>query len=385
MNTMICWRRLIVEKLKILIISGEYYSKEGGGIGKLVLDLRDGLIEKGHSTDVIHYCNIKKYENMNKFYKIQKNNFPIISSFLWSYRVKNHLRKILNKRRYDVVHCHMPTAMIYPLIHDKKIPLVITFHTTGTDFTNFIKISLENKKDLLCARRAHELITVSQKVRKELIHLGVEKEKVNYIPNGINLHQKKSFAKDRKILKRYNVEKNDIVFLYVGRINERKGLFYLIQALNRFSEKTKINFKAFIIGDGRYRKEMMRINNHPEKVFFPGFIDKDELTKYYSISDILVFPSLSESLPIVLLESMKHGLGIIASDIDGINDICNPSFSKLIPPKDIMSIYNALIELSENKDLLEKMKNNSRSEVKKFSMDKMIAKTEKVYKRAIGK
>jgi glycosyltransferase len=110
--------------------------------------------------------------------------------------------------------------------------------------------------------------------------------------------------------------KNEKIILYVGRLDEIKGLDYLIQSFF-FVLKTHPNSRLIVVGDGNYSVPLRECKNIWSKVTFTGVLDKNDVYKLYQIADIGVLPSFHEQCSFVALEMMMHGLPLIVTNAIG--------------------------------------------------------------------
>jgi len=203
--------------------------------------------------------------------------------------------------------------------------------------------------------------------------LKVPSEKIIIMHNGVDI----SFISNNKH-SNYKRIKNS--YLFVGGLQYRKGLYYLIKAF----EKLDDSFQLYIIGKGIsesvmgsvYRKN---IKKNTSNINFLGFVQDNELVNWYNKVQCLILPSLAEGLPTVILEAMANRLPIIASDIGAISAVVRPQNGFLVRPADIRSLRNSIIRFSR---LSEEDKNSmgeaSRRIVEsEFTWDKI---TKKFYK-----
>lgn len=184
-------------------------------------------------------------------------------------------------------------------------------------------------------------------------------QKVITIPMGVYCNrflfepEKKAFDE-----KKFNI-------LFLGRIVEKKGLIYAINAIEKLKDQ-KIIFH--VCGDGPLRKELedyVKEKTLGERIIFYGQISEEIKLSYLNSVDVLLVPSIEtvsgdkEGLPVVILEALAAGLPIIASDIGGINDgVIHNKTGILIPPKDINQIAKAINLLYVNQDLRKQMNQN---------------------------
>lgn len=174
------------------------------------------------------------------------------------------------------------------------------------------------------------------------------------IPMGVNVEYFKKGSPHKFI----NSENRDII-LFVGRLVEKKGVRYLINAFAHYSKKTQNECTLWIIGDGILRSELeqyalsLRIS---DRIIFFGAVKNKELRDYYSSATIFVAPSISDSegdtegQGVILLEAMACHTPIIASSIGGIPEIItNNETGILVRPEDPVELANAISSLLSNK------------------------------------
>jgi len=130
----------------------------------------------------------------------------------------------------------------------------------------------------------------------------------------------------------------------IGRLSDEKGFNYLIDAFNEVKRRVP-DVRLIIIGEGPQRglleKKILKLGV-AEFVYMPGFVT--EASSYLPLFDILVMPSISEGLPIALLEAMREGVPIVASAVGGIPDIlADGSCGVLIPPCNRTRLVDALV------------------------------------------
>ncbi|MBD3189761.1 MAG: glycosyltransferase [Candidatus Heimdallarchaeota archaeon] len=257
------------------------------------------------------------------------------------------VQKLYRKRNYVTVHA----AGLYLLA---RIPF-------GKKIANFI---YKNSTKILIVsnfgkEKFYELISKPDKKTFD--------NKVKVIPMGVYI---KSFL---KVEEKIPLDKNKFHILFLGRIVEKKGLKYAIEAINRIEEG---NIKFHICGSGPLKSELekqVKKLNLEKKITFYGRISEEKKVKFFNSVNVLLVPSIEtargdkEGLPVVILESLVAGLPIIASDVGGIKDgVINNYTGKLIKQKNISEIINAIKELKNDKEMLNKMRDNCIKHSKNF-------------------
>ena len=162
------------------------------------------------------------------------------------------------------------------------------------------------------------------------------------------------------------ISKKDFVFLFVGRIVSHKGINELVISFKKVKQIKK-NVKLLIVGDFEMDLDPISTKNHFEimnnkSIIFTGW--KNDVRKYFCISNLFVFPSYREGFPNVVLQSLSMELPCIVTDINGCNEIIKNNFNGLIiPKKNTKSLIDSMLKLVDNQDIISRFKTNSRKNI----------------------
>lgn len=237
------------------------------------------------------------------------------------------LKRAINEIQPNVIHAHwiIPQGFVTSLLPRKyKVPFVVTTHG-GDIFGLQGKVPTAMKRHTL--RNAKRITVVSNAIKDEILKKIDNKLKIEVIPMGVDSKLFSPKKKDNSIKIKYKI--GGPFLLFVGRLAEKKGVKYLIDAMpevvNNFPKA-----KLMIIGTGDLEKELkdqakkLKIEKN---IIFTGAIQNKDLPKYYATADIFVGPSViakggdREGLPVTLMEAMASGCVVIASDLEGNKDI----------------------------------------------------------------
>ena len=205
---------------------------------------------------------------------------------------------------------------------------------------------------------------------------------------GVDINKFKKVKSD--IRKKYNIKKNEILLFSPGGARQkRKGSEILFEALSKL--KKEYTFKCIITGKdmdfGWGEKFRKIIKSFPLKdnLILTGEVDYDELPKYYSTSDIVVFPSLFEGFGIPTLEAMACEKPIIATKTgEAPYIITNLKNGLLIDPGDSEGLYKKIKFLIENRDIRINLGKNGRKSIeKKYSWEEIVKEYIKVYEELV--
>lgn len=218
---------------------------------------------------------------------------------------------------------------------------------------------------------------VPGKAQKDyLLYLGAREEKIWTAPNAVDndfftLETERYQTHKEALKQKLNLQ--DIIILYVGRLINEKGIPELLAAFAQFSTDKPVTL--VIVGDGSQAEEYLLYcqQNKLNNVFFAGFQPQTALAQYYSIADIFVFPTRSDSWGLVLNEAMAAGLPIVCSSAAGAgNDLLEDGENGfLVPVGNVARLSEAMQCLVGDESLRKKMGLRSRQIILNYTPEKM--------------
>ncbi len=253
------------------------------------------------------------------------------------------VRRAVREIRPDLMHVHwiIPQGIVVAGMM-RRTPCVVT--TLGGDLYGLRNAPARALKRRV-VKRAAAITTMNQDMRLQIIALGGAPEATRVMPMGADLTGIRAAAGDfDRIAGR---------LLFVGRLVEKKGLAYLLDALRAMDTS---RFTLTVVGDGPLRTELEgKAAGLP--VTFVGQLGRAELAAEYARSEVVVIPSAKaasgdqDGLPVVLLEAMGLGCAVVASDLPGINEVVlDGKTGRLVPPADSSALTAALTELLADSD-----------------------------------
>ncbi|XOB40928.1 MAG: glycosyltransferase family 4 protein [Candidatus Nealsonbacteria bacterium] len=355
--------------MKIGLITFHTFSQPGG-VKRHILDLSKNLREKGHKIKII-VPRRKKSENYGKDVILLGTSFPIDFSGTQADLDINFnpisIERTLKREKFNVLHLHnfgFPSILQILISPSASNTLnVLTFHSnmegSGVlkNFPGFLY--LLNK---VCQWKIDGVIGVAPLIMN---YFKPYKGPKKVISNGIDLDK---FNINVSKIKKYCDGK--INLLFVGRIEERKGLIYLLKAF-KILNKRFLNLRLIIVGDGPLESECKKYvkNNKLKEVIFEGRV-KGSIAPYYRTADVFISPALyRESFGLVLLEAMACGAPVVAFANQGYREVLkNKSSGRfLTKPKDYKSLAKKIEILIKNPGLREKVSSKGIEEVKQYS------------------
>ena len=380
--------------MKILQLTPEYPPLYCGGVGNSVNEVVSRMQALGHKVEVI----------VPNGYSGKCESKPEAHR-LFALRIRRHwgemaicltiLREI-KAIDFEIAHAHTPqkffaeSIYIFDLLAKRKKPYVVSIRLINRSLEPFLLSVSHVYRKLVEKRiftRASKIIVQSKVNRAFMIHnCGVCPSKIAIIPNGVDT----SFFDSKSIEDnpfKYN-QKDEKIILFAGRLTSQKGLDVLLKAFAEIKNRHH-NLKLLIAGDGplkSYLKNLSGILGLEGAVNFLGAVSHAEMPKLYTVADIFVLPSLSESFPNSLLEAMAMEKAIVATRVGAIPEIIRNNEEALtVPPGDLKSLAGAVERLLSEGELAKKLSKSARALVKKkYTWESVTRKTLKVYEEILS-
>lgn len=347
------------------------------------------LVSNGHSVDFA--CNSSQtrinpaYKEMGcKHYELNcsRNLNPV--NIL---NTVSQIEGIVKSNNYDIVHCHSPIASFCTRIACRKyrkkgLSVIYTAHGfhfyRNAPFKNWLLFYPPEK---ICAKWTDFLITINTDDYK-LALSKLKAKHIRYVPGvGINLCRFDTKNNNSYIRKSLKINDSDFVMLTIGELNENKNQSLIINAI---SELGLDNIHYLIVGNGAKKDELInlsKIKSVDKQVHILGY--RNDVEQLLDESDVFVFPSLREGLSVSIMESMGSAKPVICSDIRGNRDlIVNEKGGFLCRPNDVHEFKNAIMNLYNNRNLLEQMGLYNKERAKLFSEDAVFSKIDEIYSQA---
>lgn len=390
--------------MKILMLTWEYPPRVVGGISKVVYDLSHKMVKEGNEVTVVTYKdgdNVKYYENDKGVevyrvdnYMIRPNNF-IDWIMQLNFNMITKVNEIINKNgKFDVIHAHdwLVAYSAKSIKESYNIPLISTIHATESGRNSGIHDETQryiNDSEWMLTYESSEVIVNSNYMKNEVQRLfGLPYDKINVIPNGVNLQLFSNVNVDYDFRRQYAMD-NEKIILYVGRLVYEKGIQNLIAAMPKILDRYH-DSKLIICGRGGMideLREQVKYLGIDNKVYFAGYCDSKKMQKMYKCADVAVFPSTYEPFGIVAIESMLSGTPTIVSDVGGLNEIVEHCVTGMKSyAGNANSIADSVLALLFDPKLCANISQNAIKKVKEnYNWAKITDNTYYVYQLAIGK
>lgn len=326
---------------------------------------------------VIPYC--------DTYYNIPFERNPLKPGNLKAYK---ELKHIIDEGEYDIIHCHTPVGAMLTRLAAKQARKQGTkvFYTAhgfhfykGAPAINWI---LYYPVEKWLSRYTDVLITINKEdyERAKTFKAG----KVCYVP-GVGIDLKKFRTDDNfynskrgELCAELNIPYDATILLSVGEVNKNKNHRVVIDALGKIGRK---NIYYIICGRGPLvedHKNRSKQLNIEKQVILAGY--RTDVADFYKISDVFVFPSLREGLPVSVMEAMASGLPVIATRIRGSSDIVKDNVNGiLLDPMDVDGFENAIIELCDNPNMRKQIAANNKEKSLEYDLPKILSEYRKIY------
>lgn len=282
------------------------------------------------------------------------------------------IKKIIKEFQPDIIHTHASKAGAIGRsagIAYGKAKMVHTFH--GHVFHSYfgkVKTSIYQNIERALAVKTDKIIAISQRQKLELTkrYRICSASKIEVIPLGFDLNrfQEDKEAKRNSFRKHYNIDDDEIAIGIVGRLVPIKNHKLFLSALKLALNETNKKVRAFIIGDGEDRDELMAYANDLGLKFLDANFRKGEKSELHFTSwitnvdwanaglDIIALSSLNEGTPVSLIEAQASGKPIVSTKVGGVSNIVIPNETALLSPSNEPELFaKNIVQLIENDEL----------------------------------
>ena len=293
------------------------------------------------------------------------------------------IRQQINKKRYAIVHIagwgNLVCLFMFFFARLKRIPLSVESDTQLSTriprWKRAVKYGLYQRPLYpILFKLPSIFLPGGTRQAKYLQYYGVTLEKIVLAQMTVDikgLQQKISNInpEERQVFRQqYHTQQDDVVFLYVGRLLDWKGIRELIEAFNSLNI---LHVRLWIVGDGGLDDHVNECAQQYPNIQYFGRESGDRLVSIYHAADIFVLPSVAEPWGLVVNEAMAAGNAIIASDNAGCVDdlIIHNKTGLLVPPEDMQALRNAMLQLARSADLRKKLQEQAKVLISTWTLE----------------
>ena len=384
--------------MRIAIISGIYFPAPG--VAQVQShNFANKLIELGHKVDSYIFNKTDIKINDYNIVLINKTLTSIVYFFRYylnfnvSFILTLYLKNLIKKKKYDVWHfnfINFKSLILINCLKKLKQNIIVTFQ--GTDIQIDKKIGYGyrlNKKYnsyfLQTINNVDLFLSISKTIKEDLIKIGVEKNKISYLPNTVTINKIKKIIRENKKIINKKLE-----LITVARFAKKKKGFDLIPIVAQKLTELKIDYRWTIIGkntDNLFNnsfifknKKLFRILeniNNEDETYYPH----SKLIEKYVNSDLYVNLARIESFGITFVEAMACQLPVVSFNSKGANEIIvNEYNGHIINSESIDDFVNKIEYLYKNKNKINIMKENAFISAKNYDLDLISQKLLLIYR-----
>lgn len=298
-------------------------------------------------------------------------NIPFVNYLLHINHLAKRIEKAILADKPDVIQTHSPMFNALAAVKiGKKYNIPVTYEVralwedaavdTGKTKEGSFKYRMIKAIEQSAFDKADAVSCICQGLKTDLIKRGIPESKIFITPNAVDIENfQPSYQRDSELEQSLNLSGKKVI-AFVGTFFKYEGLAYAVEAMNIIA-KTRDNIHLLLVGAGN---ELENLNKQVAEaklenfVTFVGRVPFEQVSRYYSLADIMVFPRESIRLtelvtPLKPLESMAQFKPVIASDIGGHRElIIDGKTGFLFPADDAKALANKIISVIDDTELL---------------------------------
>jgi len=373
-----------------------------GGVVNASYQIAKSQVKKGHNVSVYTTDSCDKRLKFENNYNVDVGGINVFYFKNISNHVKNKLTidtpiklpQYLKKNidDFDIIHLHEHRHSLAVATHKyakkNNIPYIVQAHGSVLPF--FQKEKLKEVFDKIWGfdilYDASKVFALSETEKEQYMKMGVSEDNIEIVPLGINLKEYEKLPKKGLFKRKYGIEDDEKLILFLGRIHKIKGLDLLVKSFKRItSKKVKL---AIVGGDFGYLNEVKRIageNALENKIIFTGVLTGDDKHSALNDSDIFVMPSRYESFTTSGIEAMACRKPLVLTKNNHIHDWVDGNVG-LCCEFDENELAGCFDKLLDNPQLCREFGNEGYRLVhEKYNWNMIENQIEKIYKKCINK
>ena len=321
-----------------------------------------------------------------KYYRTKKSTnwlrrIPFIAVKDEIKALHQRLGEVIKQEKVDIVHAHSPSligAASQQVCKEKGIPFIYEIRAfwedAAVDRGAFSEKSLQYK-----LRRSHEtkvvasadrVIVICDGLKQDLLERGVSGDKIYVVRNGVDCEQFMPLPVEEELKSKLLLDRQKVIGFIVSFFNF-EGLQDLILAMKHIKEESS-NIKLLLVGSGQIHEQLEELvvqHSLKDKVIFTGRVPHDQVSHYYSIIDVLVYPRLRKRItelvtPLKPLEAMAMAKPVIVSDVGGLKELINcAGTAKIFEAGNVMQLAKTCMQLCQDDELRSSIGEKARENV----------------------
>jgi PEP-CTERM/exosortase A-associated glycosyltransferase len=306
------------------------------------------------SIDEICYRRTTMAEGLHK--NVIERRVPILREMAVVQRLRRRVLECLDSQTFDIVHAHSPALCGLAALQAataRGIPFVYEVRAFWEDAAvdqkktkvHSARYEISRRLERYVALRANAVVGISRHILEDLTERGVDPDKLFHVPNGVDAARFTPLPRDARLAAELGLG-SDPVLGFIGSLYRYEGLAWMLRASSQL-RRQGVPFQILIVGQG---EEMPDIQDAIREVGAQGYVriagqvPHDQIRRYYSLMDVMVYPRRSVRLtelttPLKPLEAMAQAKAVIASDVGGTRELVGPEWPCLLFKPDDVDEY----------------------------------------------
>jgi glycosyltransferase involved in cell wall biosynthesis len=352
---------------------------------------RQGLEALGHEIHIFAPASPGYQDREARVYRFHSVNLSRKVAAPLAIPISRQVLSVIPRLGLDVIHTQHPFSMgrlgVY-FARKLALPVVYTFHTQYEQYAHYVPLpqpvvrTAARRLVADHAERCDLIICPTPSSRDLLLSYGVRRP-IEILPNAIDLR-----AFDRvdpgDLRSRLGITPGERVLIYCGRLAKEKNIPFLLRALRHLLTQAP-RTRLLIVGEGTEQDALEKLATElglDDRVVFAGKVAYADVPRYYAAADLFVMTSVTEVMPLALLEAMASGLPIVALASQGFSDTVAPGVNGLLTEHDPAAYAGALRHLLADEAGRRRMGAQARESAQRYSLFETARRLAEIYEKA---
>jgi PEP-CTERM/exosortase A-associated glycosyltransferase len=274
-------------------------------------------------------------------------NWPVLRELSVVKLFRKRIEVLLKNEPFDIVHAHSPAlcglaaslaanACNVPFVYELRAFWEDAAVEQGKTRQNSLRYRFAKNLETYVVRKADAVVGIARAILTDLENRGVSRDKLFYVSNGVDTSRFCPRDRDSELTTTLGLD-GTVVLGFIGTMFWWENLAWLVRAAIALRRKGAA-FKMVIVGDGSEAAEVRKViqeNDAASHIHFIGRVPHDQIARYYSVIDVMVYPRRSIRLtelvtPLKPLEAMALGKAVLGSDVGGIRELIEPEVTGIL-------------------------------------------------------
>lgn len=369
-------------------VFADSYKPYVSGVVRSIETFTQELTALGHEVYIFaprypHYR--ERSSNVFRFHSVRA---PANPDFSLAIPLSARISTTMARLNLDIIHVHSPFLLGRLGVNCARrfgLPLVFTYHTLYEQYVHYVPFGQPLARELMVrmsrsfCNKCDLVITPTKKIKNLLSQYGV-KTSIVVVPTGVDLTKFKS-GDPSWLRDNYGIGSEEQVLLFVGRLTKEKNLDFLLEAFRLILTGVP-SARLVIVATGpeeQHLKDLAENLGISDRVIFTGYLPQSQLISCYHGADLFVFPSVTETQGLVLLEAMAAGLPVVAVDAYGVSDMVSNGRDGLLVPPRVEEFAAAVGRMLQTPELRSRMAGEARLKAERMSSRQMTIRLVQAY------